>query len=120
MVMRRMSCSTGRKSMRCGGGVGGARTHGKNLAAWTHWVRVAGKSIDEIQLVVPPECRLIVAAADEREELYAAARWIRKFLGEHRTARIAVIVPGLEKQRAKIDRVFREVLAPELEDIAAR
>ena len=35
-------------------------------------------------------------------------------------ARVAVVVPGLEERRAEIDRVFREVLAPELEDIAAR
>ena len=44
---------------------------------------------------------------------------MRKLLEERPNARVAVVVPGLEKQRAEIDRVFREVLAPELEDIAA-
>ena len=56
--------------------------------------------------------------ADEREELAAAARWVRGVLEERPGARVGVIVPGLEEQRAEIDRVFREVLAPELEDIA--
>ena len=62
---------------------------------------------------------MLVAAADEREELRTAARWVRRLLEEQPEARVAVIVPGLEKQRAEIDRVFREVLAPELEDITA-
>ena len=34
-------------------------------------------------------------------------------------ARVGVIVPGLAEERAGIDRVFREVLAAELEDIGA-
>ena len=49
----------------------------------------------------------------------AAARWIRGTLEARPEAKIAVIVPGLETQRSEIDRVFREVLAPEGEDIRA-
>jgi probable DNA repair protein len=60
---------------------------------------------------------MLVEAADEQEELRVAARWVRKFLEEQPGAKAAVIVPGLETQRREIDRVFREVLAPELEDI---
>ena len=60
-----------------------------------------------------------MAAEDEHEELMVAARWVRRFLEERPEARVAVIVPGLEMQKAEIDRVFREVLAPELEDIEA-
>ena len=62
---------------------------------------------------------MLVEAADEKEELRVAARWVRKFLEEQPAAKVAVIVPGLETQRREIDRVFREVLAPELEDIRA-
>jgi len=40
-------------------------------------------------------------------------------LEAHEGARVGVIVPGLEARRAEIDRVFLEVLAPELEDITA-
>lgn len=62
---------------------------------------------------------MMVAAADDREELRLAARGVRRLLEEHPQTRVAVIVPGLEKHRAEIDRTFREILAPELEDIAA-
>ncbi len=44
---------------------------------------------------------------------------MRGVVEEESGARVAVIVPGLAEQRAEIDRVFREVLAPELESIQA-
>lgn len=80
----------------------------------------SGCLIDELRLAVPGEARLLVGAVDEQEEFFAAARWLRKFVDGQPHARVAVIVPALEKQRAEIDRVFREVLAPELENIEAR
>jgi ATP-dependent helicase/nuclease subunit B len=76
-------------------------------------------AVEELQPAVSVVRRLLVAAADERQELSAAARWTRKFLEEQPHAKVAVIVPGLESQRREIDRVFREVLAPELQDIQA-
>jgi probable DNA repair protein len=82
-------------------------------------LREVGVAVDELRLNVPVERRGVVTAADERDELFAAARWVRNFLEERPAARVAVVVPGLEKHKAGIDRVFREVLAPELESIAA-
>jgi ATP-dependent helicase/nuclease subunit B len=82
-------------------------------------LHAAGVKIDDLQLHVQQESRTLVAMADESVELSVAARWIRTLLEEQPGARIAVIVPELETQRAEIDRVFREVLAPELEDIEA-
>ncbi len=82
-------------------------------------LRNAGIAVEELQLFVATEHRIMVATADEREELRLAARGVRKLLEERPNARVAVVVPGLDKQRAEIDRIFREVLAPELEDIAA-
>lgn len=79
----------------------------------------ASVPVEELRLSVATEQRMLVAAADEREELRTTARWVRSILEEQPNARVAVIVPGLEKQRAEIDRVFREVLAPELQDITA-
>ena len=38
-------------------------------------------------------------------------------MAERDGARVGVIVPGLAEERATIDRVFRQVLAAELEDI---
>ncbi len=86
------------------------------LDAW----RAAGGGVEELRGAVPVERRVLAVAADEAEERASAARWVRGVLEERPEARVAVIVPGLEGQRAEIDRVFREVLAPELEDIEAR
>jgi ATP-dependent helicase/nuclease subunit B len=81
-------------------------------------LRAAGDAVTEVRLATPIEHRMLVGATDEVEELSVAARWVREYLERRPGARVAVIVPGLETQRAEIDRVFREVLSPELEDIA--
>lgn len=82
-------------------------------------LRGAGVDVEELRTAVAAERRMSVSAADQPEELRIAARGVRRFLEERASARIGVIVPGLERERAEIDRVFREVLAPELEDITA-
>ena len=82
-------------------------------------LRAAGVSVEELLLEVATEPSALVEAADESEELRTCARWVRRLLEARPEARVAVIVPGLGKQRAEIDRVFREVLAPELQDVAA-
>ncbi|HEY6375628.1 MAG TPA: hypothetical protein VIX90_08900, partial [Edaphobacter sp.] len=83
-------------------------------------LRGVGVVVEEMQLAAAAVSRTLVAAGDAREELSVSARWVRGVLEERPGARVAVVVPGLEERRAEIDRVFREVLAPELEDIAAR
>jgi probable DNA repair protein len=83
-------------------------------------LRGAGAEVENLRLSVQQESRTLVATTDEAEELSVAARWIRTFLEEQPGARVAVIVPGLDAQKAEIDRVFRKVLAPELEDIEAQ
>jgi ATP-dependent helicase/nuclease subunit B len=80
-------------------------------------LRTAGVDVEELRPAVEAAGRMLVEAADEQEELRVAARWVRAFLEEQPGAKVAVIVPGLETQRREIDRVFREVLAPELQDI---
>ena len=82
-------------------------------------VRAVGVVVMEPELGVPVEAHSLLEAENEREELLAAARWVRGVVEEEPRARVAVIVPGLEEERAEIDRVFREVLAPELESIEA-
>jgi len=76
-------------------------------------------SVDELYETRPIESRSVTTAPDELEELHLAARWARSVLEKNPQSRIAVIVPDLEKDRAAIDRAFRQILAPELEDIAA-
>jgi probable DNA repair protein len=80
-------------------------------------LRSAGVEVEELRPAMEPARRMLVDTADEQEELRVSARWVRKFLETRPGAKVAVIVPGLETQRREIDRVFREVLAPELEDI---
>jgi ATP-dependent helicase/nuclease subunit B len=82
-------------------------------------LRSTGVEVEELQPTIAVDRRLLVETADEQEELSVAARWVRRFLEDRPAAKIAVIVPGLEMQRSEIDRVFREVLAPELQDIRA-
>jgi ATP-dependent helicase/nuclease subunit B len=82
-------------------------------------VRSVGGVVQELNLRVEGEGRFLMVAENEHEELSAAARWVREVVEEEPRARVAVIVPGLEGERAEIDRVFREVLAPELENIEA-
>jgi ATP-dependent helicase/nuclease subunit B len=74
-------------------------------------------AVEELQPSVGVAQRNIVGVEDEQQELYVAARWTCRFLEERPHGRVAVIVPGLELERREIDRVFREVLAPELQDI---
>jgi hypothetical protein len=67
----------------------------------------------------PPKPTPLVEATDLHDELTACARWLRNRLTHHPNSRVAVIVPSLEAERAEIDRTLRNILAPELEDIAA-
>jgi len=53
------------------------------------------------------------------EELTQAAFWLRERLEATPEVRIAVIHPDIASERAELDRVFRQVLAPELNDITA-
>jgi probable DNA repair protein len=61
----------------------------------------------------------LATSPDEHAELAACARWLRARLTEQPDATLAVIVPDIDADRAEIDRVFRQILAPELSDIAA-
>ena len=81
--------------------------HGCSVRAW---------SLLETEHEVPPK---LMTAASEQDELHAAALWTRQMLERNPDAQIAIIVPELEAEKAEIDRVFREVLAPELGQIGA-
>jgi len=87
--------------------------------ALTKALQTAGASVETISLEIDDGPYVLASAEDEAEELSVVARWVRAYLEQHPDARVAVMVPDLDAQRAEIDRVFREVLAPELQDIAA-
>ena len=82
-------------------------------------LRDAAVGVSEVRIDIGHEKRVLAAAGDASQELAAAARWIRSFLAQQSDGRIAVIVPGLEMERPEIDRVFREMLSPEQQDIGA-
>jgi probable DNA repair protein len=82
-------------------------------------IQAAGAEIDEFKPIQPSPSLTLVSASDEPSELAACAHWLRDRLTQQPAASIAVIVPAIEPARAEIDRVFRHVLAPELDDIAA-
>ena len=56
---------------------------------------------------------------DLEDELVQAALWLRHTLTAAPQARIAVIHPDIASERAGIDRAFRQILAPELQNITA-
>ena len=83
-------------------------------------LRVQGTSVAERGLVAESQgLQAAVTAANEREELALAARWIRGVLKEPREAgrdvRVAVLLPNLAEERTEFEGVLREVLTPELQ-----
>jgi ATP-dependent helicase/nuclease subunit B len=87
-------------------------------------LRAHGASVVERYLVAEEQgLRAIVAAANEREELALAARWIRGVLKEPRAVgrdvRVAVLLPNLAEERTELEGVLRETLTPELQSVDA-
>ena len=91
----------------------GTSSGAPSIAVSSRWVGGTDREPDAIPSLT------LVDAPDERAELAACARWLRARLTRQPDARIAVIVPAIESVRAQIDRVFRQTLAPELNQIDA-
>jgi probable DNA repair protein len=74
--------------------------------------------------VSPGQTRLLVEAVDRRDEIVTCALWVQRELAaavarDHKS-RIAVVVPGVSRERPEIERAFRQVLAPEAVAIGPR
>jgi ATP-dependent helicase/nuclease subunit B len=82
-------------------------------------LRSVGTTIIDAEQPSQAATLMLVNAADEFGEIAACANWIRSHLAQNTGARIAVIVPAIDSCRAEIDRRFRSILAPELDNIAA-
>jgi len=82
-------------------------------------METAGVVVLQAVLHVSRRRRLLTAGADGAEELRACARWAAGWIDREPRARVAVIVPDLAGERAGMERVFREVMAPEMEWIGA-
>jgi probable DNA repair protein len=86
-------------------------------AALLDALRDSGISVESEPISSIAQQRFLSTVANPDEELSNAALWIRQTLTGNPEARIAVIVPDLAADRAELDRVFRQVLAPELQSI---
>ena len=85
--------------------------------------RQKGNSIEMADEISAPENALLVKAVDKREEISACAAWVRHELAaaalQGVAPRIAVVVPDVSSIRPEIERIFRQVLAPDAVTIAA-
>lgn len=82
-------------------------------------LRAVGTSITEQALEAPPSpnsIRAVLTAPSEQAELRAVAHWIRAFLQQHPTSRIAVLLPNPD-DAPTLEATFRDILAPELQSI---
>jgi ATP-dependent helicase/nuclease subunit B len=71
-----------------------------------------------VQLAEPSEVSaaettLLVEAVDKRDEIATCALWVKHQLAADPTPRIAIVVPNVTTVRPEIERIFRQVLAPE-------
>jgi ATP-dependent helicase/nuclease subunit B len=78
----------------------------------------------EASEVSAAETTLLVEAVDKRDEIATCALWVKHELAAAaaagNTARIAVVVPSVASVRPEIERLFRQVLAPEAVAIGER
>ena len=82
-------------------------------------LRTSSVSIEHLDQSPLAATLILANAPNEHAELSACAQWIRNRLTHQPDSRIAVIVPAIESSRAQIDRVFRQILAPELNSVAS-
>lgn len=80
------------------------------LAEWLRLLAAAGVRLDVLQPDVQDAVVHCRAAADDEQELRAAAHWARHWLIREPQARVAVVVPDLASRRADAQRIFDEVL----------
>ncbi len=72
----------------------------------------------DVQLIEPieistEETTLLVEAIDKRDEIATCALWVKHELAARTTTRIAVVVPNVSTVRPEIERIFRQILAPQ-------
>ncbi len=82
-------------------------------------LRSAGTMVSNAGAGVTQGRILLTGATDDGDELRSCARWASAWLDHDPRVHLGVIVPDVAAERASIERVFREILAPELESISA-
>ncbi len=76
-------------------------------------LRSAGSEVIEVATPgIEGESKVRVGMADVDSEIRAAAHWVRDLLLQPESGSIGVVVPDLNATRARIERIFTEVLSP--------
>jgi ATP-dependent helicase/nuclease subunit B len=77
--------------------------------------RERGHDVEVVEAPEVPaaETSLLVEAVDKRDEIATCALWVKHELATRSTARIAVVVPSVSTVRPEIERLFRQILAPQ-------
>jgi probable DNA repair protein len=95
-------------------------------AAFIEALRTGRAQMTEVTLESPklsPSARVSTVVATPRDEIAFAARWLQQLFAarapESPAPRIAVLLPQPEEDRAELESIFREILAPELQPIEA-
>ena len=80
----------------------------------------SGIAVSDYAPTVPATDFLSFAADTPQVELEACALWARDQIARDPSARVAIIVPALDADRAELERVLRDRLAPDLHNIQIR
>ena len=82
--------------------------------------RERGHDVEVVEVPEIPaaDITMLVEAVDKRDEIVTCALWVKHELATRNTARIAVVVPNVSTVRPEIERLFRQVLAPQAVAIA--
>ena len=76
-------------------------------------LKVHGSAVVTVTMPAVEAKAVRVALAEGRNEIQCAARWARARLEANHRARIGVVVPDLERQRARVERIFAGAMCPE-------
>ena len=95
--------------------------------AQQHLIEAFREHGHEVEMAEPAEVStaetaLLVEAVDKRDEIATCALWVQQRACGRRSAdraRIAVVVPSVSSVRPEIERIFRQILAPEAVAIGA-
>ena len=75
-------------------------------------LRGAGCRLEEIQPPSAPAAAALVGLDSVEEEILTAARWARRALEGGASGNIGIVVRGLSGLRAKVERIFADILNP--------
>jgi probable DNA repair protein len=80
--------------------------------AWLERLAARGVTVHDVPQRAPLGGAVKAGFADSDAELQAAARWARRRLERSPSDRLLIAIPRLDAQRARVERIFTEILDP--------